>query len=279
MRADTEKLLDPQRSKDVLMAADSPCSNISPMKMKFVPIAVLPLCLVGCASNSEMQNYQAAIRRQGYVAYYQPVGNPRNVKDWDKFGPGTILRVGKTQEYYYAANKLIGPAGVRAAMDRKNASPVSLFSGKRVSGYDIDGKGGWTIDAANKIGASLNLKSVTNVDIQFGNAYKANPKGEGDLHRLVAAKQGKFDANCRNALRKGDFVVVQNAIWTDSIRCYFKQNKEGGGSADYKLSKQEIANLSAKGYKVIEGGVQVDQARFIAFTPLPGVANDLGGEH
>jgi hypothetical protein len=247
------------------------------MKKNFVVLALVLLSLVGCAFDSEMRDYQSAIRRQGYVAYYQPVGNPRNAKDWDKFGPGAILRLGQTQEYYYAANKLIGPAGVRAAMDRKNASPVSLFSGKRVSGYDIDGKGGWTLDAANKIGASLNLKSVTNVDIQFGNAWKANPKGEGDWHRLVAAKQGKFDSNCRDSLRKGDFVVVQNAIWTDSIRYYFKQNKEGGGSADYKLSDQEIANLSAKGYKVIEGGVQVDQPRFIAFTPLPGVDNDLEG--
>jgi hypothetical protein len=247
------------------------------MKMKLLLVAVLPLVLVSCAFNSELSNYQDAIRKQGYVAYYQPVGNPRNVKDWDKFGPGAILRASKTQEYYYAANKLIGPAGVRAAMDRKNASPVSLFSDKRVSGYDIDGQGGWTIDAANKIGASLNLKSVTNVDIQFGKAYKANPKGEGDWHRLVVAKQGKFDSTCRDSLRKGNFVVVQNAIWTDSVRYYFKQNKEGGGSADYKLSDQEIAKLSAKGYKVIEGGVQVDQPRFIAFTPLPNVANDIGG--
>jgi hypothetical protein len=248
------------------------------MKMKLLLAAILPLSFVGCVfDGSDMHDYQTAIRRQGYVAYYQPVGNPRNVKDWDKFGPGAILRASKTQEYYYAANKLIGPAGVRAAMDRKNASPVSLFSGKRVSGYDIDGQGGWTIDAANKIGASLNLKSVTNVDIQFGKAYKANPKGEGDWHRLVAAKQGKFDSTCRDSLRKGNFVVVQNAIWTDSVRYYFKQNKEGGGSADYKLSDQEIASLSVKGYKVIEGGVQVDQPRFIAFTPLPNVANDIGG--
>src|SRR6267142_1727476 len=123
----------------------SPNSNPPLMKKNALLVAVFPLVLAGCVFNSaEIRDYQSAIRKQGYVAYYQPVGNPRNVKDWDKFGPGTILRASKTQEYYYAANKLIGPAGVRSAMDRKNASPVSLFSGKRVSGYDIDGKGGWT---------------------------------------------------------------------------------------------------------------------------------------
>ena len=92
------------------------------MKTKLLVVAIVSAWLVGCASNSsELTDYRNAIRKQGYVAYYQPVGNPRNVKDWDKFGPGTILRLGKTQEYYYAANKLLGPAGVRAAMDRKNA--------------------------------------------------------------------------------------------------------------------------------------------------------------
>src|SRR5437868_4821546 len=104
------------------------------MKMKLLPVAILPLCLIGCSHDAEVGTYQRTIQRQGYVAYYQPVGNPRNVNDWNKFGPGTILRASKTQEYYYPAKKLIGPSGVRTAMDRKNASPVSLFSGKRVSG-------------------------------------------------------------------------------------------------------------------------------------------------
>lgn len=65
------------------------------MRKNFGLLAIVLLSLVGCAFDSEMHDYQAAIRRQGYVAYYQPVGNPRNVKDWDKFGPGTILRLGK----------------------------------------------------------------------------------------------------------------------------------------------------------------------------------------
>ena len=69
--------------------------------------------------------------------------------------------------------------------------------------------------------------------------------------------------------------MVQNAVFGQSVRYYFKQSKEGGGSAVYKLSGQEIANLRAKGYKVIEGGVEIDQPRFIAFTPLANPGQDI----
>jgi hypothetical protein len=160
-------------------------------------------------------------------------------------------------------------------MNPQNASPISLFSGKRVSGYDIDGKGGWSIDAVNQIAGAIQLKSVTNVDIQFGKSWLANPKPEGELHQALAAAAKDIDDTARAALRKREFVVVQNAVFTDSVRYYFKQNKEGGGSAVYKLSAQEIASLQAKGYRVIDGGVEVDQSRFIAFTPLPNAGNDV----
>src|SRR5690242_14454374 len=111
------------------------------MNAKLVSLAVLSLVLMACESNPVPGQYQAALRKQGFVGYYQPIGDPRNPNDWNKFGPGTVLHMGKTQEYYYGAKTLIGPAGLRAAMDPTNASPISLFTNKRVSGYDIDGKG------------------------------------------------------------------------------------------------------------------------------------------
>lgn len=248
------------------------------MKIQLIIIPVLSLLLAACAHDPVIGEYQRDLQRQGFVGYNQPIGDPRNPSDWNKLGPGTILRTGRAQDYYYSAKTLIGDAGVQAAMDPKNASPISLFSGRRVSGYDLDGKGGWSLDAVNQISGSLNLQGTTNVDVQFGNAWKANPKGEGEWHQVLSSARN-LDATCRNALRKGQFAVVQSAVWTDSVRYYFKQNKEAGASAIYKLSDQEIANLQAKGYRVIDGGVQVDQPRFIAFTPLPGVENDLGAKH
>jgi hypothetical protein len=241
-------------------------------------IAVVSLVVAACAHDPQVGEYQRRLKSQGFVGYNQPVGDPRNLNDWNKLGPGTILRTGKAQDYYYPAKSLIGDGGVQAAMEPKNASPISLFSGRRVSGYDFDGKGGWTLAAVNKISGSLNLKSTTNVDLQFGNAWKANPKGEGEWHQLLSSARD-LDPTCRNALRKGQFAVVQNAVWTDSVRFYFKQNKQGGGSGVYKLSDQEIANLQAKGYRIIDGGIQVDQPRFIAFTPLPGAGNDVAEKH
>lgn len=244
------------------------------MKTERVIIPVLSLLLAACARDPAIGAYQRDLQNQGFVGYNQPIGDPKNPNDWNKFGPGTILRTAKTQEYYYPAKTLIGDAGLQAAMDPKNASPVSLFSGRKVSGYDLDGKGGWTLDAVNQISGSLNLKGTTNVDLQFGNAWKANPKGEGEWHQLLSAAKD-LDRTSRNALRKGQFAVVQSVVWTDSVRYYFKQSREGGASAVYKLSGQEIANLQAKGYRVVDGGVQVDQPRFIAFTPLPEAGKDL----
>jgi hypothetical protein len=244
------------------------------MKRAVLLFSVLPLVFTACTHEPVAGEYQRYLRGNGYVGYFQPVGDPRNPNDWNKYGPGTILRAGKAQDYYYGAKTLIGQTGLQAAMDPKNASPINFFGGKRASGYDFDGKGGWTLDAVDQISGSLNLKSATEVEVQFGNTWKANPKGEGEWHQLLASTRD-LDSTCRNGLRKGEFAVVQNAIWTDSVRYYFKQSKQGGGSADYKLMDQEIANLQAKGYRVIDGGVQVDQPRFIAFTPLPAAASDV----
>lgn len=249
------------------------------MKKTSLLFGLLLLLLTACAQNQAVpREYLRYLQTNGYVGYYQPVGDPRNANDWNKYGPGTILRVTKAQDYYYGAKTLIGETGLQVAMDPKNASPINFFGGKRASGYDFDGKGGWTLDAVDQISGSLNLKSTTEVEVQFGNTWKANPKGEGEWHQLLSATRD-LDPTCRNGLRRGQFAVVQNAIWTDSVRYYFKQNKEGGGSVDYKLSGQDIASLQAKGYRVIDGGIQVDQPRFIAFTPLPGAGNDVVDRH
>jgi len=237
-------------------------------------LAAHTVLVFGCATNPVPGAFQKEIRDQGFAAFNQPVGDPHNPNDWNKFGPGAILR-SKMQTYYYSAKTLIGDQGVHDAMNPQNASPISLFSDKRVSGSDFDGKGGWSLDAVNQIAGAIQLKGVTNVDIQFGKAWLANPKSEGELHQALKTATKDMDASAKTALRKGQFVVVQNAVFTESVRYYFKQNKEGGGSVVYKLSDQEIANLQAKGYTVIDGGVEINEPRFIAYTPLPDVSQDI----
>jgi hypothetical protein len=246
------------------------------MKTKsLVGFLIAPLLVAACSSTKTVPGaFQKEIRAQGFASFNQPIGDPHNLNDWNKFGPGAVLRT-KTQGYYYPAKTVIGNDGVKDAMNPQNMSPISLFSDKRVSGYDIDGKGGWSLDAVNQISGAIQLKSVTDVDIKFGKSYLANVKGEGELHQALASAAKDMDETARTALRKGQFAVVQNAVYTESVRYYFKQNKEGGGSVVYKLSAQEIANLQAKGYRVIDGGVEVDEPRFIAYTPLPNAGNDV----
>jgi len=244
-------------------------------------LALSLLCLsflASCSTSPQIGAYQRAIREAGFTAYNQPVGDVHNVNDWNKFGPGVVLRT-KNQGYYYSAASIIGASTVQSAMDPKNASPIGLFSGRKVSGYDFDGHGGWTLDAVNQIAGSLTSKRDTTVEMQFGKSYLANPLSEGDMHQALAKAGSTIDPVARKALRNGQFALVQNAIWTDSIRYTFKQTAENGASVTYKLSTQEIAALTAKGYKTIDGGVQVDTSTFIAYTPLPNPAQDVTPAH
>ncbi len=236
------------------------------------------LLFTACLANPVPGMYQREISAQGYTPYREPVGDPKNVFDWNKFGPGAVLRA-KEQTHYYPAKILIGDQGVADAMDPKKASPISFFTGKRVSGYDFDGHGGWTLQAVNEIAGSLQDKSDTTVDIQFGKTWLANALPESAFDDALAKAGDNFNATARTALKRGQFIVVQNAVWTESIRYYFYQTKQGGVSASYKFSDQEIAALQAKGYRVVDGGVEVNEPRFIAFGPVLDAGRQLGTGH
>ena len=71
---------------------------------------------LGCTSNPAIGAFQKEIRDQGFSAFNQPIGDPHNLNDWNKFGPGAVLR-SKMQTYYYSAKTLIGDQGVRDAMN------------------------------------------------------------------------------------------------------------------------------------------------------------------
>lgn len=235
--------------------------------------------LTGCLGTSpQIGAYQRAVQAAGFVPYNQPVGDVKNRNDWNKYGPGTILRR-SNQAYYIAANTVIGPAAVTRAMNPASASPIGLFSGRKVSGYDFDGKGGWTLDAVNKITGAIGLKRDTTVDLQFGKSWLANPLGESAMHQALAKSQKKIDATGRTGLASGQLACVQNAVWTESIRYTFNQVGANGVSAAYTLTAQDIAALSAKGYSVVNGGVEVNQPTFIAYTPLPNPGADVAPSH
>jgi hypothetical protein len=245
---------------------------LSPLKN--LALLLASCFLASCASSPQIGAYQRAVREAGFVAYNQPIGDVQNENDWNKFGPGTVLRT-KQQTYYYPAKTVIGAAGVQSAMNPKNASQIGLFSGRKVSGYDLDGQGGWTLDAVNEISATIGLKRDTTVDLQLGKCYLANPLGEGAMHQALAGAAKIMDSTARQALGKGQFACVQNAVWADSVRYTFKQASSNSASATYKLSAQDIAALNAKGYKTIDGGVEINTPVFIAYTPLPNPGNDV----
>ncbi len=232
------------------------------------------ICLAACATTVTRDQYAREIAKQGFVPYNNPSGDTSNPKDWGKFGPGAILRK-KQQTHYESANTLLGDAGVTEAMKPDNSSPIGLFSGKTVSGYEYDAKSGWTIDDANKIAAAANLKKDKTVEIRYGNSFIASYRSEGDMHRDLSKALPKLNSTARKALRRGEFIIVLNAIYTDKISYTFKQTAGQSGEITYKLTDQEVLNLKAKGYTVVDNSIEISQPRFIAYLPLQDAKSDI----
>lgn len=246
------------------------------MKKNITLLSTLALSIFSqaCKSTLTKDQYKETIIQQGYLPYNHPSGNVQNPKDWAKFGPCTILRK-KEQTQYESATILIGDDGVLEAMKPENSSPITLFSDQTVTGYEYSANGGWSFDAANKIAAAANLKNDKTLEIHFGPSHEASYLSESVLHQKLKGSLHKLSAACKAGLRNNTFVVVQNAIYTDSIRYTFKQTSTQGASVTYKLTNQEIASLTAKGYKVTENSIEVTQPTFIAYVPLPDVTKDI----
>lgn len=219
-------------------------------------------------TNPKFGEYEKVLQAHGLTAYVPPAGDKGNVKDWNQFGPGTVLRV-KNQGYYYPAKTLLGEQAVLDAMKPENATPISLFSGKRFSGYDFDGSGGWTLEGLNQIQGAVGANAFTDVEVQFGNAWKVNPKSESELQEALRVAAKEFLPGIVKALKRKQFVVVQDIVWTDSVRYVLKKGSAGSVSATYKLGPEEIAKLKAQGFQADEGGVIIDSPRFIAYRALP----------
>lgn len=232
------------------------------------------ICLASCTNSVTRDQYASEIAKQGFVPYNNPKGDTSNHKDWGKFGPGAILRK-KQQTHYESANTLLGDTGVIEAMKPENSSPIGLFSGKTVSGFEYDAKSGWNLDDANKIAAAAKLKKAKSVEIRYGNSYIASYRSEGEMHRDLIEALPKLNSTARKALRRGDFIIVQNAIYTDKISYTFKQSSDQSGSITYKFTDQELLDLKAKGYKVVDNSIEIFQPRFIAYLPLLDVKNDI----
>jgi hypothetical protein len=240
--------------------------------LRLLTVLLGPCLFAACQQSAEIGAYQQRFKQLGYRPYYPPIGNVQNLNDWNKYGPGVILR-DSTHEYYQGASTIIGQAGLRAAANKANWSPEGRLSGTKASGYDFDGNGGWSLDAVNRIAGTIGVKRDTTVELQLGNVWVSNPLGEGDMHADLA--KAPLDSNARAGLRRGSFSCVLSALWADSVSYTFKQSSQNGAGANYQLTAPEIAALQAKGYSVNNNSIQVSSPTFIGYLPLPNARADV----
>jgi hypothetical protein len=232
-------------------------------------LGLVVLTLSGCATkNIPAGRYATLLKEQGFVAFIPPQGDPGNRQDWKKYGPGAIIRT-DSQSRDYDADFLIGSKGVTAAKNPQNSSPVDFLSGKTVSGSEFDGRGGWSLDAVSQIGAVVNLANTSEVEITFGKSWLSSPLPMAELRQKVSAQSKSIDSDTKLNLKRGRSVVVEGAVYTDSLRFDFKSTKSSSGGASLNLSQKEVAALNAKGFKVVSGGIEINTPRFIAYRALP----------
>ncbi len=232
-------------------------------------LVILGSCLVLTACQTDTKSaYVKPLAELGFIAYFPPQGDPKRVSEWEKYGSGTIIRR-KQQSYYYGADFLLDPDGIATAADPAYHAPFSLFQNKRVSGYEFDGQGGWTLDGANQIKAALQGRKITSFDVKFGPAHVANHLSGNEFARLLAARSGDLDATARRELRRGRFDVVTDPIYVESMTFFAKEASSSGGEASLQITAQDAAKLKASGFSIVEGGVRIDEPRFIAYRPLP----------
>ena len=76
-------------------------------KTSHFTLVIVLLFLAACrATNPVSGEFHNQIRAQGFASFNQPIGDPHNPNDWNKFGPGTVLHA-KTQSYYYPAKRCL----------------------------------------------------------------------------------------------------------------------------------------------------------------------------
>jgi len=143
--------------------------------------------------------------------------------------------------------------------------PFAALSNKRTSGGSVDASGGWNIAEVVNIKAALNISNSTTYDIQFGNTWVAELT-EQDLHKATGIRDIRKPTILN--LRQGKSHLVLKTVYTDSLKIYFKTEKQGGGKVAVDIPLQNQDKLEGK-YKVTnDGGVEISGPIMVGYVQV-----------
>ncbi|WP_386780365.1 hypothetical protein [Luteolibacter ambystomatis] len=202
-----------------------------------------------------------------------PTGDPTKSSEWEKFGPGAIVKR-DSQSYEQRAQFLIGKKGVADAQSPDAISPVYFFKRKLISGSNFDASGGYTLPGVADIQASASKTKDKEVEVELGNVYKSQPLGLGELNQILAKKAGSIYAGTRTNVRREKSDVVAAVYYTDGITYTFHEKSSTAGSVKVDVTSADIsAELKAKGVSDINGSVHVPTKVFLGYEPVTDVKN------
>lgn len=235
--------------------------------MKAHPIVILSLSgiLTNCAPKKPDLNELAT---QGFTPFNPQQGNPGNLNSWNLRGPGTILRTAK-YEVDYGAKYVIGEELMtKVFQDANNPDtkvPFAALSNTKTTGGGVEASGGWNIAGVANIKTSLDLSGSSTYDIKFGDTWVTELTGQ-DFRTASGIRA--VDSDTRINLRKGKSHLILKTVYTDSLKIYFKETKEGGGSVAVDIPLQDQIKLGGD-YKVTnDGGVEISGPIMIGYVPL-----------
>ena len=205
------------------------------------------------------------------MAYNPPQGDPSSRWDWKKYGPGTIIRKDRF-EYEQGASFLIGEEGVTDALSPQQAAPYNLFDSKVISGNQLDASGGYKLQGVADIKAAVNSLNETEVEVKFGATKISQPLALGEFRKIVQDKGMTIDPKTRLNLRQGKSDIITAVVFTDSLTYTFKKKTETGGSVKVDVNATDLGELTAKGYKTINGSVVVPGSTFLYYRPMEDVS-------
>jgi len=229
---------------------------------------LIGLTFTGCtASHMTDQAYYSLLKHEGLVPFIPPQGNPDHPQDWTKYGPGTVIRK-STYEYEQSATSLLGADGVANARSPVQAADYHIFNNKTVSGSNLDANGGYALQAVADLQGKLDLSNVTDIEVTFGNTKISQPLAIDDFRKIVRAKASTFSPETRQNIRQGKSDIITAAVYTDSLTFTFKKSVQNGADAKVNVTDKDLGDLSAKGYRTIDGSVVVPTKTFLYYRPL-----------
>jgi hypothetical protein len=222
--------------------------------------------LVGCSTSKLTDKaYYGIMDREGLVPFMPPQGNPNHANDWNKYGPGAIVD-NKSYETNKRASFLLGADGVANALSPDQATDYHLLNNKTVSGNNLDGSGGYSLQAVGDIEAKLNLADVTNIEVTFGNTKISQPVEIDHFQSIV--RNSHISKQTCDGIRRKQLDIVTAVVFTDSLKFTFSKRTDAGGEAKVTITDKDLGSLTYKGYKAVDGSVLVSSPTFLYYRPL-----------